>query len=86
MIIVHLHLTKLEVIVNFSSEEYCTPNNVVNKKSINEKHYSYRIKNNTIIIKNFNEYGNLYYKGNKLIGKKEMNYKEFVPLIFNKIE
>lgn len=44
--------------------------------------YSYSIKNNVITIKNFTEYGKLkYYLGN-IIGRKEMNYKEYEKLIF----
>ena len=44
--------------------------------------YSYKIKNNVITIKNFTAYGKLKYYLGDIIGRIEMNYKEYEKLIF----
>ncbi len=75
---------KDSALVSYTSREYCTPKSDKRNNDISEKiKYYYTIKKDIITIKNFNQYGKLSYFGNKLIGKKEMNYNEFIPLVFN---
>jgi len=46
------------------------------------KKYSWKKEGETIIVKGFNNYGILKIEEGKLVGTKEMNYKEFVPTEF----
>lgn len=50
-----------------------------------KKVFNYEIKDETVYIKGF-PYGNLMITPDELIGKKEMNYGEFVDLGFRRIE
>lgn len=50
-----------------------------------KKVFKYEIKDETIYMKDF-PYGNLRIVPDQLIGKKEMNYGEYVDLAFSRIE
>jgi hypothetical protein len=79
----HLEFEKDSVLVLHTFKEYCTPKRDENRNQAAQKtKYRYTFKNNIIIIKNFNSYGKLTLAGKKLIGRIEMNYKEFVALVF----
>ena len=62
------------------------PHNEADYNQNNRKKYKWSIKKNIITIKNFSDYGKLIYKGNSLIGRKEMNYKEYKKLIFEQVK
>jgi hypothetical protein len=80
-----LKFEKDSVLVLNYMKASCSPpekNSFYNNQVPQKTKYRYNTKNNIITIKDFNVYGELKIVGKKLIGKKGMNYNEFVSLEF----
>ncbi len=80
-----LHFLKQIVWVSYQYESLCSVQSEDSSNKTNEKlktKYFYKIKNNIISTKGFDTYGKLTLVGKKLIGKKEINYKEYINLEF----
>ncbi|WP_309608044.1 hypothetical protein [Flavobacterium sp.] len=81
-----LQFKKKTVMISYQNESHCTPHNKDdNDNNLNDdlnKKYFWTVQNKIISIKGFNDYGKFIIKNKKLIGKKEMNYNEYVKLEF----
>lgn len=81
----YLQFEKEYVDVFFKSVWYCSTKekeSAYNNSNPEVHRYKWKKKRKTIIIKDFNDYGSLKIEEGKLVGTKERNYKEFVPIEF----
>ena len=80
-----LNFKENSVSISYEFEANCSPKNksIKRHKTKEFKTYNYYIINDEIVIKGFNDYGNLQIKDSKLIGKKIINGNETREIIFN---
>ena len=84
-----LNFKENSVSISYEFEANCSPKNksIKRHKTKEFKTYNYYIINDEIVIKGFNDYGNLQIKDSKLIGKKIINgneTREIINTVLNK--